>query len=300
MDFDTQAKALFLKQLEEEAAAKKEARRLQEEALRAQLEAASPMTDVQLAPLAGAIDSAFGTRVAPGIQAAEAKREPSTKKAEDILDSLVKPKADSTATNLLGLARLEQQGASAQAKTEKGDEKTQFANADKLRDDFTKSDTTKEYNKARDGITALRSLGSSPTQGGANDLAIVYAFMKAMDPGSVVREGEVAFAQKAGGLFDQYGVKLDRILGGKDTLSPAQRKSLIGAAETAFSGRQTAYDEFAQQYVDLAKRMGVRPEDVVINVRAKDLPGKQQKTTPPDQDPEIKAMIDGLSKKKGK
>jgi hypothetical protein len=96
---------LTYQQLEQDMAAKAEAKRLQEAALKAYLENASPMSDVQLAPLAGAIDSAFSTRVAPGIQAAEAKREPSTKKAEDILDSLMAPKAGTGSGALIKAAR---------------------------------------------------------------------------------------------------------------------------------------------------------------------------------------------------
>lgn len=156
--------------------------------------------------------------------------------------------------------------------------KQNFDDANKLRDDFTKSDIVKEYNKAGEGIAKLRELSKSPTQGGANDVALIYAFMKAQDPGSVVREGEYATAQKyAGSLFDSYGIKLDRLLGKKDVLSPEQRASLVNAAESGFKSQQANYDNLSSQYAELAKAQGVDPKHVVVGVRIKDAPEQKVK-----------------------
>ena len=56
------------------------------------------------------------------------------------------------------------------------------------------------------------------------DLAMIFAFMKMLDPRSVVREGEQAQAQGTGGLFDQLVNNYNKLLGG-GSLTDMQRTS---------------------------------------------------------------------------
>jgi hypothetical protein len=53
-------------------------------------------------------------------------------------------------------------------------------------------------------------------------------------------------------------------------LTPEQRKSLLDAAESGFTANQSIYDNYRQQYTDLAVKSGVDPKAVVIGVRAAD------------------------------
>lgn len=83
---------------------------------------------------------------------------------------------------------------------------------------------------------------------GAGDIAMVFGFMKMLDPPSTVREGEFAKATDTGGLLqkmEQWAAQIER----GDQLSQEQRESLITLARTQLGGYQrdytTAYNQFA-------------------------------------------------------
>lgn len=69
------------------------------------------------------------------------------------------------------------------------------------------------HNTAKD-VSALGKLGTGPAS-----IAIVYKFMKSLDPTSVVREGEFATAANAGGVPDNIMNAYNRLLKG-DRLPP--------------------------------------------------------------------------------
>lgn len=301
MDFDTQAKALFLKQLEEEAAAKKEARRLQEEALRAQLEAASPMSDMQLAPLAGAIDSAFGTRVAPGIQAAEAKREPSTKKADEILDLLMaSPKGGVTPSSLMKTA----------------------ADEDKQAGIWGRKASDQEFtatNKLADKVDAENKKLETASQ----DLGLIESAIVSRDPGAVMNAmikvnkgiwgdvGAMSDQAEARAFFKDFSGKLDIFLNkiraeglSEDTLKSLKMQLDMAKRLTAqtFKGKAAKYGTEIDHPAFKAAASNVKPQLEIMSQRAEmlDTGGSPQKPPSHGVDPEIQALIDGLSKKKGK
>ncbi len=170
-----------------------------------------------------------------------------------------------------------------------------MAGENSMRDDFMKSDIVKQYHEASAGLGKMREIIKSKDKGGANDIALVYAFMKAQDPGSVVREGEYATAQKySGGLADSYGIKLDRLLGGKEVLTDAQRRSLMNAAETVFKTNQSQFDAVRSQFVDNAKRRGYDPDQIAVSYQAApavEEPLKKDLTQPGAEPPGTKTVM---------
>jgi len=79
-------------------------------------------------------------------------------------------------------------------KEEKEKEPFNFGDEDKLRDDFRSE--SKEFVKVRDAYGRILSTDASA----AGDLALIFNYMKILDPGSVVREGEFATAQNSAGI----------------------------------------------------------------------------------------------------
>lgn len=75
-------------------------------------------------------------------------------------------------------------------------------NVAKLRDEFNKREEVKNYNAA---LPVLRAVSNAPDTA-AGDLDFIYGVGKILDPGSVVREGEMALVIKS-------GTPLQRILG---------------------------------------------------------------------------------------
>lgn len=107
----------------------------------------------------------------------------------------------------------------------------------KLRNEYNTQ--TKEFQEVRSAATRVNAADNSA----AGDLSLVYSFMKALDPGSVVRETEFATAQNAAGVPDRVRNIYNKALSG-ERLTPAQRA------------------EFKQQALSLAKAAETREKEV--------------------------------------
>lgn len=100
--------------------------------------------------------------------------------------------------------------------------------------------------------------------GGAGDLNIVYGFAKVMDPGSVVREGEVQMSQGTGSLGEQIQGYIQRIRSG-GSLPPSVRQRLLTEIQTRADAYRAAYRQFRKQYWQDAERYGFSPQAVIGN-----------------------------------
>jgi hypothetical protein len=94
----------------------------------------------------------------------------------------------------------------------------------------------KEYNDQTAGYREVKSaygrvLSSEDTAVG--DLSLIFGYMKMLDPGSVVREGEFATAQNAAGVPERIQNIYNRVVSG-ERLSKSQRDSFKGQAEKLY------------------------------------------------------------------
>jgi hypothetical protein len=105
--------------------------------------------------------------------------------------------------------------------------------------------------------------------GGPGDLALVYEFMKALDPTSVVRETEYANAAKSGNLFlgalTRYNGYFKENGGILPTNVQTAFKSIINSK---LKVQTQLYENTKKQYMDLAGRQGLNPNNVVIDYAA--------------------------------
>jgi len=141
----------------------------------------------------------------------------------------------------------------------------------KLRDDETSfrkeyeaSPVVKDFNAANTGIKKIREAIQSPDQDGFNDMSLVFNFMKVLDPGSVVREGEYATAMKNASLLESMGVRLNRVMTGQQ-LSPDQRKKLASAAERQFNSNKSTYQNYKAEKSEIAKKSGLDSSKVITD-----------------------------------
>jgi len=93
-----------------------------------------------------------------------------------------------------------------------------------------------EYNNLTKGYQEVKSaygrvLASEDSAVG--DLSLIFGYMKMLDPGSVVREGEFATAQNAAGVPERVQNIYNRVISG-ERLSASQRKSFKGQADGLF------------------------------------------------------------------
>lgn len=128
-----------------------------------------------------------------------------------------------------------------------------------LRKEF--SSTAKTYIDVRDAYTRVKGVGAQAPSA-AGDMSLIFAFMKMLDPGSVVREGEFATAQNAAGVPARIQNLWNRLLSG-ERLSPDQRLDFIKQADTIYKRQLGSYARLAKQYREIAKRYKLDPRNII-------------------------------------
>ena len=137
-----------------------------------------------------------------------------------------------------------------------------------------------------DGIAPETALDAS------SDISLIFAFMKMLDPTSVVREGEFATAQNSGGIEDQIRNVYNRLRSGQ-RLTPEQRANFVRRAYRIYKGSESQYTNAIQRQAATAKQFNVpeeltyfdlRPSDqfnidsVIETIRSQDQPASNGKT----------------------
>jgi len=112
------------------------------------------------------------------------------------------------------------------------------------------------------GFAYSRVVSSASDVSGASDLSLIFNFMKVLDPGSVVREGEFATAQNTGGVDQKIIGLYNRIREG-DFLTPKQRADFLNVATRLYRGAEDQYKSIAEQYSNFAKEAGLDPALVI-------------------------------------
>jgi len=102
------------------------------------------------------------------------------------------------------------------------DSKT-IAQVDKISKSFDDSPIVKNFNEVQNKKLSIDAIVDNGV-GGPADLALVFEFMKALDPTSVVRESEYAAASKAGNIFKGWAAKFNGYLKAEGGLLPDEVK----------------------------------------------------------------------------
>lgn len=98
----------------------------------------------------------------------------------------------------------------------------------------------------------------------AGDIALVFGFMKMVDPTSVVREGEFATAQNAGSVPERVRAMYNRALNG-ERLTDTIRADFIQQATNRANRSRQSLQKVIQDYHRRAQRIGVDPADAAYD-----------------------------------
>lgn len=99
----------------------------------------------------------------------------------------------------------------------------------------------------------------------AGDLSLIFNYMKMLDPGSTVREGEFATAQNATGIPERVLNSYNNALAGT-RLAPAQRTQFKGQASKLYSSQKDIYSNNVKTYMALALDYGANPGRVAVDL----------------------------------
>lgn len=144
------------------------------------------------------------------------------------------------------------------AEAEAGLPGKQFERENSLRDEF--KDLTKDFRTVQDAYTKMQGAAKDPT--GAGDMSLLYSYVKLLDPGSVVRESEFATAAASGSLGERVQGLFNRVASG-ERLPDTLRNEFVNQGAKIYEAQKRGYENLGAQYTELAKRYGVKPENVV-------------------------------------
>ena len=164
---------------------------------------------------------------------------------------------------------------------------------DTLRGDFTT--LTKDFRSVRDSYQRVVASSSDPSPAG--DLALIFNYMKILDPGSVVRESEFAQAAASGSYGDRIQAAMGRVASGQ-RLSDDMRMDFVARAEKLYKAQEQSFFGLAEQFKGIAQRRGLDLQNVNVGGGLYSQPGAQ-----PQQggqtDPAKPALLDTLMQSTG-
>ena len=152
-----------------------------------------------------------------------------------------------------------------------------------LRDDYRAD--SKNYAEIKRQSAIIKAALSDPSAAGT--LSAATAYMKMLDPESVVRESELGMAMNNQGLIDRLQSYWTTIEMGK-VLTPTQKADFARLSDLYLKSAEEAQRSLNSRYSDLAAGAGVDPRRVVIN----DVPpaSKPQTSKPAVRDINIAAQ----------
>lgn len=183
--------------------------------------------------------------------------------------------------------------ANANLSTEKADRLNNndyFSKADKMRDDFDK--LSKDYRLVRDAHSRIEASAKDPSAAG--DLALIFNYMKVLDPGSTVREGEFATAQNSASVPDIIRAKYNKVISG-ERLATDQRADFLDRSRKLYKSQADIQNKNVNLYRTRAERFGVDPQDVITELDSVESLGGQQ-----SQEAQGKSGIGEIISKGGK
>ncbi len=119
-----------------------------------------------------------------------------------------------------------------------GQGQNKFSHENVLRDEVNKSSIP--FQQVNDSYGRILASAKDPSPAG--DLALIFNYMKMLDPGSTVREGEFATAQNSGSLPEILRAKYNKIKNGK-RLDPEQRADFVKRSGDLYKSQEQVYQK---------------------------------------------------------
>lgn len=141
--------------------------------------------------------------------------------------------------------------------------KGQGADIDRLRKGFLKD--TSDYALMVNAMGRIQAAARESS--GAQDLALIFSYMKMLDPTSVVRESEFDNAVRTGGVPDQIAAAYNQITSGQ-RLTPGQRANFVRSAQAQLASARRNAQQIESEYRRIALGQGVDPDLVIVSREA--------------------------------
>lgn len=165
--------------------------------------------------------------------------------------------------------------------------------AEQLRREWSKHPTTQDTDKMI--VSYQKVKGASDNAAG--DVSLIFGYMKMLDPGSVVREGEFATAENTAGIPERIRVMYNKAIAG-DRLSPNQRNNFKGESAKVLNAQLRRQKTINKRYENLSDRYKVDPR-LVVDPEGMQLVGQVQVQQDSGKSPAKQEQIRKDQPKKG-
>jgi hypothetical protein len=126
---------------------------------------------------------------------------------------------------------------------------------DRIVNSFNAHPIVKEFNEVQSQRGIIQQVVNGAWSG-PGDMAVVFAFMKALDPNSVVRETEYANAAKSGNIFAGWAARFNGALNPNGGfLSEQVRRDFLRIIESRLSVKTKQYENLRRQLVQRVDRI---------------------------------------------
>lgn len=122
---------------------------------------------------------------------------------------------------------------------------------------------TQDYRSIGAMWSKVLEAGANPTT--ANDIALIFGYMKILDPQSVVREGEFATAQNAGNISQTIRAKYNKLVEGTGSLDDKQRQEFLQSAYGAVKSQLPQLNSLERQYTAISIARGFDPRMIITS-----------------------------------
>ena len=123
---------------------------------------------------------------------------------------------------------------------------------------------SKGFDAANANYGRVLANATTPNPSGSTDIAMIFNFMKMLDPTSVVRGSEYEAAAGAGPLLKGLGVQYNRLFKGEDEkLPPEVRQAFLQTATENFQPYVDAQELIESDFAKEAELQGLRTDRVI-------------------------------------
>jgi hypothetical protein len=140
-----------------------------------------------------------------------------------------------------------------------------YAESESMRKEFNSLKTVQDFALQSSAYGRLAASAADPSPAG--DLALIFNYMKVLDPGSTVREGEAASIRNAGNVPQRVIAQYNSLFSGEGSLSEEQRADVLDRAGSLYNAAESSFNKVFTRFSGIAERRNLPIEDVLIDYR---------------------------------
>ena len=133
-----------------------------------------------------------------------------------------------------------------------------------ISDDMRTDQNIKDFTPIKSGYQRVQD--GANLDSGPGDLAVIFGYMKMLDPTSVVREGEFATAENSSGIPEYIRAQYNRLTTGTgERLTDVTKQGFVDASESLYETALNNYQNSYNYYANRATTAGLNPDDVLFD-----------------------------------